>query len=223
MAHHRRWLLVAVALLIAAGAGVTVWGFSLGITAEKLAAWIDWLGIWAPVGFVLLYTVATVAVVPGGIFDLVGGAVFGPVFGSVLNLLGGTLGASLAFLVARYLARDWAQAKAGPRLQSVMRSVDEEGWRFVAFIRLVPVIPYNIANYLLGITRIPFPQYVLATLVFMLPSTVAYTWLGHASRQALAGETDNIKYGLLALGLVALVVVLPRFFKKLRNSARLDV
>ena len=223
MAHHRRWLLVAVALLIAAGAGVTVWGFSLGITAEKLAAWIDWLGIWAPVGFVLLYTVATVAVVPGGIFDLVGGAVFGPVFGSVLNLLGGTLGASLAFLVARYLARDWAQAKAGPRLQSVMRSVDEEGWRFVAFIRLVPVIPYNIANYLLGITRIPFPQYVLATLVFMLPSTVAYTWLGHASRQALAGETDNIKYGLLALGLVALVVVLPRFFKKLRDGARQDV
>ena len=223
MAHHRRWLLVAVALLFAAGVGVTVWGFSLGITAETLAAWIDWLGIWAPVGFVVLYAVTTVALVPGGIFDLVGGAVFGPVFGSALDLLGGTLGASLAFLVARYIARDWAQAKAGPRLQNVMRSVDEEGWRFVAFVRLVPVIPYNIANYLLGVTRIPFPHYVLATLVFMTPSTVAYTWLGHASRQALAGDTENIKYGLIALGIVALVVGLPRFFKKLRKGARQDI
>jgi len=202
---------------------VTVWGFSLGITAETLAAWIDWLGIWAPVGFVVLYAVTTVALVPGGIFDLVGGAVFGPVFGSALDLLGGTLGASLAFLVARYIARDWAQAKAGPRLQNVMRSVDEEGWRFVAFVRLVPVIPYNIANYLLGVTRIPFPHYVLATLVFMTPSTVAYTWLGHASRQALAGDTENIKYGLIALGIVALVVGLPRFFKKLRKGARQDI
>ena len=202
---------------------MTVWGFSLGITAETLAAWIDWLGIWAPVGFVVLYAVTTVALVPGGIFDLVGGAVFGPVFGSALDLLGGTLGASLAFLVARYIARDWAQAKAGPRLQSVMRSVDEEGWRFVAFVRLVPVIPYNIANYLLGVTRIPFPHYVLATLVFMTPSTVAYTWLGHASRQALAGDSENIKYGLIALGIVALVVGLPRFFKKLRKGARQDI
>jgi len=223
MAHHRRWILAAVALLIAAGVAVTVWGFSLGITEDNLAYWIDRLGIWAPIGFVALYAVATVALVPGGIFDLVGGAVFGPVYGTALDLLGGTLGASLAFLVGRYLARDWAEVKAGPRLQNVMRSVDEEGWRFVAFVRLVPIIPYNLANYLLGLTRIGFPQYVLATLVFMTPSTVAYTWLGHAGRQALAGETENIKYGLLVLALVAIVVLLPRFFKRLRNGARQDV
>ena len=223
MAHPRRWLLVAVALLIVAGAAVTVWGFSLGLSAENLADWIAWLGIWAPIGFVALYAVATVALVPGGIFDLVGGALFGPVFGSALDLLGGTLGAALAFLVARYIARDWAQKRAGPRLQGIMRSVDEEDWRFVAFVRLVPVIPYNIANYLLGITRIPFHRYILATLVFMAPSTVAYTWLGYASRQAIAGDTENIQYGLLALALLALVLVLPRFFKRIRVGRRPDV
>ena len=223
MAHPRRWLLVAIALLIIAGAAMTVWGFTLGITSENLAAWIDWLGIWAPIGFVVLYILATVALVPGGIFDLVGGAVFGPVYGSALDLLAGTLGASLAFLVARYLARDWAQKRAGPRLQSIMRSVDEEDWRFVAFVRLVPVIPYNIANYLLGITRIPFPRYVLATLVFMAPSTVAYTWLGHASRQAIAGDTENIQYGLLALALIAAVLVLPRLFKRMRIGRRTEL
>ena len=222
MAHPRRWLLVAVALVIAAGAAATAWGFSLGLSTDNLAAWIAWLGIWAPVGFVMLYAVATVALVPGGIFDLVGGALFGPFLGTALDLLGGTLGAALAFLVARYIARDWAERRAGPRLQGIMRSVDEEDWRFVAFVRLVPVIPYNIANYLLGLTRIPFPRYVLATLVFMAPSTVAYTWIGHASRQAIAGDTENIKYALIALALLALMLFLPRFFKRMRNGARLD-
>ena len=218
MTHPRRWLLVAIALLVLAGVAATVWGFSLGLSAEAMAAWIDGLGIWAPIGFVALYAVATVALVPGGIFDLVGGALFGPYLGSAINLLGGTLGAALAFLFARYIARDWAQAKAGPRLQSIMRSVDEEDWRFVAFVRLVPVIPYNIANYLLGVTRIPFPRYVLATLVFMAPSTVAYTWIGHAGRQAIAGDTENIKYALIALALIAVVLLLPRFYKRLRGG-----
>ncbi|MBI2715601.1 MAG: TVP38/TMEM64 family protein [Rhizobiales bacterium] len=218
MAHPRRWLLIVVVTLVLAGVAATVWGFTLGLTAEALAAWIDGLGIWAPIGFVVLYAVATVALVPGGIFDLVGGALFGPYLGSAINLLGGTLGAALAFLFARYIARDWAQVRAGPRLQGIMRSVDEEDWRFVAFVRLVPVIPYNITNYLLGVTRIPFPRYVLATLVFMAPSTVAYTWIGHASRQAIAGDTENIKYALLALALIALVLLVPRFYKRIRSS-----
>ena len=216
--HPRRWLLVAVALLVIAGVAAAVWGFSLGLSAEALAAWIDGLGIWAPIGFVALYAIATVAMVPGGIFDLVGGALFGPFLGSALNLVGGTLGAALAFLCGRYIARDWAQGRAGPRLQSIMRSVDEEDWRFVAIVRLVPVIPYNIANYLLGITRIPFHRYVLATMVFMAPSTVAYTWIGHAGRQAIAGDTENIQYALIALALIAAVLLLPRFFKRLRSS-----
>ena len=218
MAHPRRWLLVAVALLVLAGVAVTVWGFSLGLSAEALAAWVDGLGIWAPIGFVAIYALATVALVPGGIFDLVGGALFGPYLGSAFNLLGGTLGAALAFLFARYIARDWAEVRAGPRLQGIMRSVDEEDWRFVAFVRLVPVIPYNITNYLLGVTRIPFPRYVLATLVFMAPSTVAYTWIGHAGRQAIAGDTENIKYALIALGLIAVVLLVPRFYKRLRGN-----
>ena len=113
MAHPRRWLLVAVALLIIASAAVTGWGFSLGLTAEFLVDWIERLGIWGPIGFVVLYALAAVAVVPGGIFDLIGGAVFGPILGSALNLVGGTLGAALAFLVARYIARDWAEARRG--------------------------------------------------------------------------------------------------------------
>jgi uncharacterized membrane protein YdjX (TVP38/TMEM64 family) len=218
MARPRHWLLALVILLVLSGIAVCIWVYHEGVTPEMLEVWIADLGIWAPIGFVLLYGVATVAVIPGGIFDLVGGAAFGPYLGSLLDLIGGTLGAALAFLVARYVARDWLESRAGPRLQSVMRSVHEEGWRFVAFVRLVPIFPYAIVNYLLGLTRIPFHHYVLATIVFMAPSTVAYTWLGFASRQVMAGDTHQIRYAFIALALLGVLIFVPRFvFKRIRK------
>jgi len=219
MARPRHWLLALVTLLIVAGAGICIWGYRAGVTPEILAAWIVSFGIWAPIGFVLLYGVATVAMIPGGIFDLVGGAVFGPYFGTLYDLAGGSLGAALAFLVARYIAQEWLEARAGPRLQSVMRSVHEEGWRFVAFVRLVPVFPYNIVNYLLGLTRIPFHHYVAATILFMAPSTVAYTWLGFAGRQVMEGDTHQIRYAFIALALLGILIFVPRFvFKRIKRA-----
>ena len=95
--------------------------------------------------------------------------------------------------------------------------VDAEGWRFVAFVRLVPLFPFNLSNYALGLPHIPLHHYVLATLVCMVPATVAYTWLGHAGRGALAGDTDAVWYGLLALGLLAAIALLPRLIKRLRG------
>ena len=146
-----------------------------------------------------------------------GGALFGPFWGSLWNLAGATLGATFAFLVARYIAGDWVARKAGGLLKRIIDGVDAEGWRFVAFVRLVPLFPFNLSNYVLGLTRIPLHHYVSATLLCMVPGTVAYTWLGHAGRGALAGETEAIRYVLLALGLLAAIALLPRLIQRLRR------
>ena len=217
MAHPRRWLAALVVLLVFASGAAAVWAFDGHMSAEALVAWVASLGLWAPVGFVALYAVSTVAMIPGSIFDLAGGALFGPFFGGFLNLLGATFGSVLAFLIARYLARDWVELRAGRRTKSIMRSVDHDGWQFVALVRLVPIFPYTVMNYLLGLTRIPFHHYVLATVVFMAPSTAVYTYIGVASREAIAGDTDNIRYAFLALGLLALMLMLPRFYKRWRR------
>ena len=218
MAHPGRWLLALVILLVISGVAVCAWYYHGTLSADALEVWMANLGIWAPIVFILLYTVATVAMVPGSILDLTGGALFGPYLGSMLDLTGGSLGAALAFLIARYIARDWVESRAGPRLQEVMRSVDAEGWQFVAFLRLVPIFPYNVMNYLLGLTRIPFHHYILATVVFMAPSTIAYTWIGYAGRELIAGDTEHIRFALIALGLLAALLVLPNFFKRLRAA-----
>ncbi len=217
MTHPRRWLFAVVFLLIIVGGAAGVWVFNGTINAPAVEAWVAGFGVWAPIGFVLLYGVATVAMGPGSIFDLAGGALFGPYLGSLIDLAGGTLGAALAFLVARYVARDWVESRAGRRTQGIMRSVDADGWQFVAFVRLVPIFPYSVMNYLLGLTRIPFHHYMIATVVFMAPSTVVYTWIGHAGREAIAGDTDNLYYALIALGLLATMIFLPRLYKRWRG------
>lgn len=214
---RRRWLLALIVLLVFAGGLALAWLFHGATGIEALQARIASLGVWAPVGFVALYAISTVALIPGGIFDIAGGVLFGPILGSLVNLAGASLGAAAAFLVARYVAADWVERRAGRRVQRVIKSVKTDGWKFVAFVRLVPIFPYTIVNYLLGVTRIPFHQYMIASVVFMLPSTIAYTWIGHAGSEALSGETNNIRYALAMLAVIAVVVFAPGLYKRLRS------
>lgn len=176
------------------------------------------LGMWAPLAHVGLFAAGTVLFAPGAIFGFVGGALFGPLWGTLLNLAGATIGATAAFLVARYVAGGWVRTKAGPRIERLISGVEAEGWRFVALMRLVPLVPFNLLNYALGLTRISLAQYVLATLIAMSPGTLAFTWLGHAGRQAIDGDTAAIRYGLLALGVLAATAFVPRIVGRMRSD-----
>lgn len=178
------------------------------------------LGWWAPFAHVALFAIGTVLFVPGTLFGLAGGVLFGPVWGTLLNLAGATLGATAAFLAARYLAADWVRAKAGGQLERLVTGVEAEGWRFVALTRLVPLVPFNVLNYALGLTRIPLIAYVVASVICMVPGTLAYTWLGHAGREAASGNTAAIRYGLLALALLAAIALLPRLIRRWRGEQK---
>src|SRR5262249_58620238 len=102
-------------------------------------------------GYIALYALATVALVPGAIFGLAGGVLFGAIWGSLWNLLGATLGATLAFLVAHYIAADWVARKAGGLLKRLIEGVDAEGWRFVALVRLCPAFPVKLPHQALAL------------------------------------------------------------------------
>lgn len=184
-----------------------------------LDVWLSGWGIWAALLYVVLYVIGTVVFVPGSLFALAGGALFGPVWGAILNLGAATIGASLAFVVARYIAGDWVARRAGGRLGRLIDGVEAEGWRFVAFVRLVPLFPFNLTNYALGLTRIGLVPYVVTSLICMAPGAVAYTWLGYAGREALDGESNAIRYGLLALALLAAIAFVPRLVRRLRGGA----
>lgn len=214
-----RWVL-GLALVVAIA---TALAWRDRFDAAALQAWVEGSGAAGPFLFMGLYAVATVLFLPGAVLTLAGGALFGPLWGTLWNLTGATVGAALAFFIARHLGADWVTRRAGPRLQRLNEGVASEGWRFVAFVRLVPLFPFNLLNYALGLTRIPFVTYLLATWVFMLPGAFAYTWLGHAGREALSGGDGLVRNVTVALSLLAAVALLPRLVRRLRAKPMLDV
>jgi uncharacterized membrane protein YdjX (TVP38/TMEM64 family)/rhodanese-related sulfurtransferase len=161
---------------------------------------------------------AAVLFLPGSVMTLAGGALFGPVLGTLYNLTGATLGATLAFLIARHLDSGWVVRKAGGRVRQLADGVEQEGWKFVAFVRLVPIFPFNLLNYALGLTRLKLGHYILGTFVFMFPGAVAYTYAGYAGWEAFAGGQDLVEKGLLALSLLAAAAFLPGLVTTLRRG-----
>ena len=209
--------LARAALLVALAAGLALaFANREQFSQEALQQWLTSAGWWAPVAFIAVYAVGTVLFLPGSVLTLAAGALFGILPGALYSLVGATLGAVLAFLVARHLAGDWVAQKTGGRLKQLIEGVEAEGWRFVALVRLVPLFPFNLVNYALGLTRIPLAAYALASAVCMLPGALAYAWLGHAGRAALAGDASAIRNGMLALAVAAALMFLPRLVRQFK-------
>ncbi len=185
--------------------------------------WIEEAGSAAPLLFMSVYIIGTVFFFPGAVLTLLGGALFGPVLGTVYNLTAATIGAMLSFLVARYLASDWVEKKTGGKLKQLINGVENEGWRFVAFTRLVPLFPFNLLNYGLGLTKIKFSHYSIATYIFMLPGAIAYTYLGYIGKEAATGGDGLIQKAMLALALLGLVAFLPRLIGSIRKGGMLNI
>lgn len=218
----RKTLRLGLLLLVIVGIGLAV-AYRDQIDAAALERWVAEAGAAGPILFMLVYALGTVFFLPGSVLTLAGGAIFGPALGTFYNLTGATLGATLAFLVARYLASDWVEHKTAGRLKQLKEGVEAEGWRFVAFTRLVPLFPFNLLNYALGLTRIKLLHYIIASYLCMLPGAIAYTYLGYAGREAVAGGEGKIQKVLLALALLAVVGFLPRLIGTLRKGPMVEV
>ena len=106
-----------------------------------LEGWLASAGVMAPLLFMGIYAISTVLFLPGAVLTIAGGVLFGPIWGTFYSLTGATIGAAMAFLIARYLASDLVSRKIGGRLKHLVEGVEAEGWRFVAFARLVPLFP----------------------------------------------------------------------------------
>jgi uncharacterized membrane protein YdjX (TVP38/TMEM64 family) len=183
---------------------------------EQVEAW----GVWGPVLFAIVYAVATVLLIPGSWLTLLAGAVFGLSVGFAVVSCGSTAGAAAAFLIARYFARGRVQAfvDRSPRFAALDQAIQEGGWKVVALLRLSPAIPFNIQNYLYGVTRLRFLPCVLTSWIAMMPGTLLYVSLGHAVGSAAAGRSRSpAEWGLLAVGMlttIAVTVLLSRLAKR---------
>ena len=212
---HSRWSLVGKVALAVAGLALLLFlGRQLGAYVPQFAAWVDSLGFWGPLVFILGYAAATVGFIPGSILTMAAGAIFGLARGTLYVFIGATLGSTLAFLAARYFARGAIERRLEkmPKFGVVDRACGREGLKIVCLLRLSPLVPFNLLNYSLGLTCVRLRDYVIAA-VAMIPGTFLYVYYGKVlgSLAAVAGGAE-VERGagywiVLAVGLLATLVV----------------
>lgn len=186
----------------------------LGGYVPELATWVENQGALGPLIFIAAYVVGVVAFLPGALLTLTGGALFDLVEGTVYVFTAAVIGSSLAFLAARYVARGLIEEKLRdhPRFAALDSAVADQGLKIVFLLRLSPAFPFNFMNYALGVTRVRFRDYLIASLG-MLPGTLLYVYYGKLAGDAAAlaagaaVDKDAAYYVVLALGLLATLAV----------------
>jgi uncharacterized membrane protein YdjX (TVP38/TMEM64 family) len=200
-------------------------GRRLAGLVPAFSGWVQELGPLGPIAFIAGYALGTVAFVPGSLLTLAAGAVFGVGWGTVYVLLGATLGASGAFIISRHLPRSaFQQRMAGlPLFAAIDRAISREGWKIVLLLRLSPVFPFNLLNYALGLTRIRFVDFLVAS-VGMLPGTLLYTYSGKVAGDVaalVAGHSPPRTAGyyvVIGLGFAATVAVTTMITRVARRA-----
>jgi uncharacterized membrane protein YdjX (TVP38/TMEM64 family) len=192
---------------------VLVWvGRRSGVYIPVFRDWVNGLGPWGPVAFILGYAIAVVAFVPAAALTLGAGAIFGLGRGVAYVFVAAVLGSTLAFLIARYLARGFVEQRLAGNAQfaAIDRAIGLQGRKIVFLLRLSPVFPFSLGNYALGLTRVSLPDYVLAS-AGMLPGTLLYVYVGSLASDvasaAASGGAEAGRTALTAIGLAATALV----------------
>jgi len=166
-------------------------------------------GIWAPVVYIVFYTLRPLILFPASLLTITGGLAFGPVFGTVYTVIGATGCAVAEFLFARTFGRGAVANLVKGRLAKIDEGIERHGFMTVLWIRLIPNVAYDIQNYSLGLTRVHFRDYLLATAVGIIPGTFAFVYLGYS----LTNLRQFWKV-LLAIGLILGLVGLQRLWRR---------
>jgi uncharacterized membrane protein YdjX (TVP38/TMEM64 family) len=168
----------------------------------------------APLGFIAVHIAASLVFIPRTLLAIVAGMLFGTGWGIVWAELGSVAGAAAGFLLARYISSGLIDFQRGTRVRMLLRRVEQGGWRAVALLRLIPIMPHSLANYGLGLTGLPLGAYAFGSMIGQLPLTVAYVELGAAGERLLAGGSGWMEPTLIGLAALSLSLLSPAFFRR---------
>jgi uncharacterized membrane protein YdjX (TVP38/TMEM64 family) len=170
--------------------------------------------------FVLAYIASTVLALPGSVLTLAAGFAYGPVWGLAVASPASVAGATAAFVLGRTLLRDWASrlVASSSHARALDAAVAREGFKLVLLVRLSPLFPFNILNYVLSLSNVSTRDYVAASAIGMLPGTALYVYLGSlavtaaelTTAGARGGSVSAVVYGAGLLATIAVVIIATR-------------
>ncbi len=205
---HRKWLHIPLVILIFGVFAAAAWSyFSIYDTfnRENLHDFIGGFGPWAPLAYALIYLVSSPIPFLAPVLSAVGGLLFGTLWGTALVMLSAAGSAFVPFYMARQLGRDWVESKLeGKKLDEIYKqSEGGKGFTFIMLMRLIPVLPWEVQNYVAGLTKVSPLTFVAGTLVGIIPGSFSLVFLG-------ASATDPTSWQFFAaIGLKVITALIP--------------
>ncbi|KAK2358067.1 hypothetical protein P8452_77257 [Trifolium repens] len=173
------------------------------------------LGPWGPLALALAYIPLTILAVPASVLTLGGGYLFGLPIGIVADSIGATMGAVAAFLLGGTIGKSFVVSKLKdyPQFRSVSIAIQKSGFKIVFLLRLVPLLPFNMLNYLLSVTPVPLGEYALGSWLGMMPLTVALVYAGTTLKDLSdvthdMGEFSKTRLAFIIFSIVISVVIM---------------
>lgn len=204
---------------------IVVTGFAAyllgGINPIQLQALLNQAGIWAPIIYIVLYSVATVFLLPSTALNLTGGAIFGPWLGTLWTSIAAVLAAVVSFAFTRTVGREIIAQKLANRWQSMDAEMRQGGLFYIFAIRLLPIIPYGLVNFAAGLTSIRFRDYLVGTILGTVPGVLPFVMLGSSGLQAM--RTGDILPLVSSLALIGLLVGGATWYRRRRQSPQKEL
>ncbi|KAB1210962.1 hypothetical protein CJ030_MR6G019647 [Morella rubra] len=197
---------------------------------NQFSTFIEGYGVAGYALFVAVYAGLEVLAIPAIPLTMSAGLLFGSLIGTIIVSISGTVAASVSFLIARYFAREriLKLVEGNKKFLAIDKAIGENGFRVVTLLRLSPLLPFSLGNYLYGLTSVKFVPYVLGSWLGMLPGTWAYVSAGAFGRAIIQEESEIGLLGgngqLLTLGLGLLATALAAtYVTRLAKDAVKDI
>ncbi|MFP3321729.1 TVP38/TMEM64 family protein [Planococcus sp. SIMBA_160] len=194
-----KWLLAALAI------GFVIWlsRSVFNVNAEDLRSWILSFGLWAPLVYIIAYTIRPLIFFPASVLSIAGGLAFGAWMGTLYTIIGATLGAALSFYVAKTLGKSLVKKQWTGNAAKIQTQMEQNGFLYVLLFRFIPVINFDLISYLAAISKVRFVSFVTATFIGIIPGTFAYNFLGSSF------VSGNPKIIAAAIAVFIILTVVP--------------
>lgn len=209
-------LRITLIVLLFAAVVTACFTFPIEKILKNFLLWVEQdLGPWGPLVLAVAYIPLTVLAVPASVLTLGGGYLFGLPVGFVADSIGASIGAGAAFLLGRTIGRSFviSKLKDYPQFRSIAIAIHGSGFKIVLLLRLVPLLPFNMLNYLLSVTPVPLGEYMLASWLGMMPITLALVYVGTTLKDLSDvthgwSEFSKTRWAFIIMGLAVSVVLM---------------
>jgi uncharacterized membrane protein YdjX (TVP38/TMEM64 family) len=205
-------VLLTLFCIVATVIGVLALG---GIDRLQLQSWLETMGLWAPVIYIVLYTLGTLLILPSTPLNLTGGALFGIWWGTLWTAIAAVVAAIAAFAFTRTIGRQWVYHKLAGRWSAVDAEIRQGGLFYLFAIRLLPMIPYGIVNFVAGLTSIKFKDYLIGTLLGTVPGILPFVMMGAGITELSQGKILPL---MAAFALTGILVGVATWYRRRRQG-----